>query len=223
MADVRLSVIIPAHDKEDELPVTLAGLHAGLTAAGVPYEIIVVDNASTDATARVAEAGNARLVYEPYRQISRARNTGSAHTSGEWLLFVDTDTWPSRALLESALRYLGEGVCGGGALADSGGGVFRFCTTRCVRGDWWFRYTVLCGGRGDSIAAPAAVGAGARALVRDHRRSAGGDVGTQGCVVFARAASPDGVDGGAVPAGDAESAVDVVLVSAAGENARIRE
>ena len=116
MADVRLSVVVPAHDEAGELPATLEGLHAGLMAAGVAYEIVVVDNASTDATARVAAHGGARVVYEPHRQISRARNTGAAHTTGEWLLFVDADTWPSRALLESALRNLDEGACGGGAL-----------------------------------------------------------------------------------------------------------
>ena len=116
MVDVRLSVVVPAHDEAEELPATLAGLHAGLLATGVGYEIIVVDNASTDETARVAVEAGARVVYEPYRQISRARNTGAAEARGEWLLFVDADTWPSRALLETALRLLDEGGCGGGAI-----------------------------------------------------------------------------------------------------------
>ena len=116
MADIRLSVVIPAHDEAAGLAATLEGLHTGLAALGVSYEIIVVDNASTDATAQVAAAGNARVVHEPWRQISRARNTGVNHAVGEWLLFVDADTWPSRVLLESALRYLDEGACGGGAL-----------------------------------------------------------------------------------------------------------
>lgn len=111
-----LSVIIPAHDEAAELPRTLAGLHAGLGACGVAYEIVVVDNASTDATAAVARAGGARVVAEPHRQISRARNTGAAHAAGEWLLFVDADTWPSPALLERALSHLRAGACGGGAL-----------------------------------------------------------------------------------------------------------
>ncbi len=120
MVDVRLSVVVPAHDEVDELPATLAGLHAGLMAVGVGYEIIVVDNASTDATSRAAVDGGARVVHESYRQISRARNTGAAEALGEWFLFVDADTWPSRALLETALRHLDAGACGGGALVAMG-------------------------------------------------------------------------------------------------------
>ncbi len=111
-----LSVIIPAHDEATELPTTLAGLHAGLASAGVEYELIVVDNASTDSTADAAARAGARVVTEPYRQISRARNTGAAAASGEWLVFVDADTWPSPALLERTLAELAAGVAGGGAL-----------------------------------------------------------------------------------------------------------
>jgi glycosyltransferase involved in cell wall biosynthesis len=92
MGDPSLSVVVPAHDEADELPATLAGLHAGLMSAGVEYEIIVVDNASMDSTARVAVEAGARVVHEPYRQISRARDTGAAQARGEWLLFVDADT-----------------------------------------------------------------------------------------------------------------------------------
>jgi glycosyltransferase involved in cell wall biosynthesis len=115
MGDPSLSVVVPAHDEADELPATLAGLHAGLTSAGVEYEIIVVDNASMDSTARVAVEAGARVVHEPYRQISRARDTGAAQARGEWLLFVDADTWPSADLLAAALGHLEAGACGGGA------------------------------------------------------------------------------------------------------------
>lgn len=112
----RLSVIIPAHDEAEELPRTLAGLQAGLAEARADYELIVVDNASTDTTACVARAGGARVVDEPHRQIARARNTGAAHARGDWLLFVDADTWPSAALLRAALARLEAGACGGGAV-----------------------------------------------------------------------------------------------------------
>lgn len=112
----RLSVVIPAHDEADELPRTLACLDSGLGGAGVDYEVVVVDNASTDTTACVARAGGARVVVEPYRQISRARNTGAASADGDWLLFVDADTWPAPALLRIALGHLEGGACGGGAL-----------------------------------------------------------------------------------------------------------
>lgn len=112
----RLSVIIPARDEAGELPRTLEGLRSAFTALGADHEIVVVDNASTDATAEVAHAHGARVVFEPQRRISRVRNAGAAATNGEWLLFVDADTWPEIELLDRAHRELRTGACGGGAL-----------------------------------------------------------------------------------------------------------
>lgn len=109
-------MVVPAHDEAAELPRTLACLHEGLAAGGRDYEIVVVDNASGDATAEVARAHGARVVPEPHRQIGRARNTGARATTGPYLLFVDADTWPSAELLGVALAHLDAGACGGGAL-----------------------------------------------------------------------------------------------------------
>lgn len=113
-----LSVVVPAYNEAYELPATLRCLHEGLKAAGSSYDIVVVDNASTDATADVARAHGARVVGEAHRQISRARNTGARHTDGKYLLFVDADTWPSAALLSRTLAHLEAGACGGGALVE---------------------------------------------------------------------------------------------------------
>src|SRR4051812_15174521 len=49
---MKLSFVVPAHNEEHELPGTLSAIHAA--AAGHDYEIIVVDDASTDATAVIA-------------------------------------------------------------------------------------------------------------------------------------------------------------------------
>ncbi len=82
-------------------------------------EIIVVDNASTDQTARVAIRGGARVVAEAHRQIARARNAGAAVAAGRWLIFVDADTLISAALLRRSLAELDSGeCCGGGARID---------------------------------------------------------------------------------------------------------
>ena len=51
-----LSFIVPAHNEEHELPATLRALRQAADAAGHAYEIIVVDDASTDATAEIARA-----------------------------------------------------------------------------------------------------------------------------------------------------------------------
>lgn len=92
---VLLSVVVPAWNEEGCLPRCLEALHSALQACAGPgraYELIVVDNNSTDATAAVAHAGNARVVFEPVNQIARARNAGGQAARGEWLLFIDADS-----------------------------------------------------------------------------------------------------------------------------------
>jgi len=79
------------------------------------WELIVCDNNSTDRTADIARAAGANLVFEPHNQISRARNRGAAAATGEWLLFVDADSTPSRELLEDLREAIESGqVLGGG-------------------------------------------------------------------------------------------------------------
>lgn len=116
---IRLSAVVPAYNEAGILSDTLVCLHEGLTAAtGNAYEIVVVDNDSSDATADTARAHDARVVTEPHRQISRARNTGARHADGDYLLFVDADTWPDPELLSRAASQLDAGACGGGALVE---------------------------------------------------------------------------------------------------------
>jgi dolichol-phosphate mannosyltransferase len=52
---VRLSVIVPAHNEESSLEPTVSALSATLESNGVPFEIVIVDDHSSDATGRVAE------------------------------------------------------------------------------------------------------------------------------------------------------------------------
>ena len=59
-------------------------------------ELIVCDNNSTDRTAEIARAAGAKVVFEPVNQIARARNAGAAAASGDWLVFVDADSYPTR-------------------------------------------------------------------------------------------------------------------------------
>jgi len=56
------------------------------------------------------------VVFEPHNQISRARNRGAAAATGEWLLFVDADSTPSRELFEDLRQAIESGrVLGGGS------------------------------------------------------------------------------------------------------------
>jgi glycosyltransferase involved in cell wall biosynthesis len=56
------------------------------------------------------------VVFEPHNQISRARNKGASVAAGEWLLFVDADSTPSRELFADLKEAIDSGrVLGGGA------------------------------------------------------------------------------------------------------------
>src|SRR5881397_2729601 len=81
------------------------------TGAGFEPELIVCDNNSTDRTAELARAAGATVVFESVNQIARARNTGAAAASGEWLLFIDADSRPSAELFAEAADQIQSGRC----------------------------------------------------------------------------------------------------------------
>ena len=110
------AVVIPAFNEEAFLPATLDALERAMAAVDLPGEVIVVDNNSTDATAEVARAHDARVVFEPVNQISRARNTGARSSDAPHLVFLDADTQLPPKVLRAALDALAAGACGGGAL-----------------------------------------------------------------------------------------------------------
>ena len=67
-------------------------------------------------------------MVEPHNQISRARNRGASAAAGEWLVFVDADSTPSRELFEDLRAAIDSGrVLGGGSTvtADSDALSFR--------------------------------------------------------------------------------------------------
>ena len=114
---MKLSVVVPAFNEERLIAGTLRHLEAGievLERRGWSSELIVCDNNSTDRTAEIARSAGARVVFEPVNQISRARNAGAGAASGDWLLFVDADSSPSRALVEEMLDGIESGRCVGG-------------------------------------------------------------------------------------------------------------
>src|SRR5262249_18996054 len=53
----------------------------------------------------LARAGGATVVFEPINQIARARNTGAAAATGDWLIFVDADSKPSRELFAEVAEH----------------------------------------------------------------------------------------------------------------------
>ncbi len=117
-----LSFIVPAYNEEKYLPATLASIHEAARAVGEPYEIVVADDDSADATARIAEEGGARVVSVHKRQIAGTRNAGAAAAKGEWLVFVDADTRVNADVVRGTVEALRGGAVAGGALVRFDGG-----------------------------------------------------------------------------------------------------
>jgi len=85
-----LSVIVPVRDGELQLPALFDSLDAQ-TLPRERFEVIVVDNASTDRSAEVAERWGAVVCREPRPGRARARNTAIRQARGERLAFIDAD------------------------------------------------------------------------------------------------------------------------------------
>jgi glycosyltransferase involved in cell wall biosynthesis len=101
----RFSVVIPAYNEAEFLGSCLDSLLA--QDFPDPYEIIVVDNNSTDATADVARSRGVTVVHEPKPGVCSARQCGTAAAQGEIVVSTDADTtfasdWLSR--IDQAFR-----------------------------------------------------------------------------------------------------------------------
>lgn len=89
-----ISVIVPAYNAAATLPPCLAAL-AAQSYPRDAYEVIVVDDGSTDNTADLARAAAVRVITQPNAGPAAARNRGAAAANGELLLFTDADCAPT--------------------------------------------------------------------------------------------------------------------------------
>src|SRR5258708_33186216 len=110
-----ISFTVPAYNEEHELSDTLAAIHAAASGAIGPYEIIVVDDASTDATPEIASGTGAKVIPINRRQIAAARNAGGRAAQGEYLFFIDADTRINQTHVTEAMTLLKAGYTGGRA------------------------------------------------------------------------------------------------------------
>ncbi len=96
-----VSIVIPVHGKWDYTRQCLASIEAGRPT--VPFEVIVVDDDSPDASARVlAECPGVRLIRtEQNVGFLRAANLGAAAANGDLLVMLNNDTEPKPGWLDS--------------------------------------------------------------------------------------------------------------------------
>jgi len=111
---MKMSVVVPAFNEELGIAASLGSIRDAMTvfdAVGWTSELIVCDNNSTDRTAEIALEAGAQVVFQPINQISRARNTGAARATGDWLVFVDADSHPGRELFLEVVHAIQGGRC----------------------------------------------------------------------------------------------------------------
>ncbi len=116
-----ISFIVPAYNEERVLGSTLDALNAAGRATGAAYELVVVNDGSTDETAAIAERHGATLISVAHRQIAATRNSGAGKATGDLFIFVDADTIVNEAVLRAAIEALREGAVGGGAAIEFDG------------------------------------------------------------------------------------------------------
>jgi glycosyltransferase involved in cell wall biosynthesis len=116
---MKLSIIIPAYNEAKRIEACVRSVFDSLRSQDNDLtpatEVIVVDNNSTDATAQLARAAGANVVFEPINQIARARNRGASIASGEWFLFLDADTLVTPQTISELLDHMGKADYVGGA------------------------------------------------------------------------------------------------------------
>jgi glycosyltransferase involved in cell wall biosynthesis len=123
-----ISFIVPAHNEEAWVGRCVSAIHSGAEFPGEPYEIIVVDDASTDVTASIARQQGAQVIRVEHRQIAATRNAGARQSCGDILFFVDADTLVNATAIQVALRAIRTGAAGGGCVPRFEGWL-----------PWWFR------------------------------------------------------------------------------------
>ena len=108
---IRISAIICTHNRARYLRKALQSL-AVQTVDSASYEILVIDNASTDETKRVvreeyAAVSNLGYLHEPVLGLARARNTGWTHAKGKYVAYLDDDAIACSNWLEGILEVFG--------------------------------------------------------------------------------------------------------------------
>lgn len=113
---MKFSVIIPLYNKA---PYIRKALESVLAQTYTDYELIVVDDGSTDGSAEIAEsflqdpasrlspfASHLRLLKQPNQGVSAARNNGVAQAHGDYIAFLDADDWWEPTYLERMAQLI---------------------------------------------------------------------------------------------------------------------
>ncbi|NOT00773.1 MAG: glycosyltransferase [Phycisphaerales bacterium] len=106
MLHPRVSIVIATHNRHDVVMDTLSRLE-NIAPGGNQCEIIVVDNASTDGTATTIRDRFpfVSVIARAHNRGSCAKSFGVARSSGEFLVFLDDDSYPDAASIDRMIRH----------------------------------------------------------------------------------------------------------------------
>ena len=102
---MNFSIIIPAKNEERNIDRCLQSI-LSIDWPRDDFEILVIDNGSSDRTAAIAESFGARVYVQPGATIAGLRNFGAEQAQGSVLVFMDADCTVASTWLQEAARYL---------------------------------------------------------------------------------------------------------------------
>jgi lipopolysaccharide/colanic/teichoic acid biosynthesis glycosyltransferase/GT2 family glycosyltransferase len=100
---VKASVIVPAYNAAQTIERCIEAL-LKQSVTREEYEVIVVDDGSTDSTATLARSYGVRVITQPRQGPAAARNAGAGQATGEILLFTDADCAPTPTWIEEMTK-----------------------------------------------------------------------------------------------------------------------
>lgn len=99
-----VTVVIPCFNEEQYISDCVSSVKK--QQVQFPFEVIVVDNASTDKTSEVAKKEGAEVIFEEKKGLAFARQAGLDHARGDVLVYLDADTRIVEGWLEKVVSFL---------------------------------------------------------------------------------------------------------------------
>jgi len=103
---IKISIIIPVYNEEEAISTVIDDVNKAMNKTEYSYEILIVDDASTDRTVEIAKSKNTRVIERTINKGAGAsRKTGIANARGEIIVMLDGDGTYNAADIPQMLSY----------------------------------------------------------------------------------------------------------------------